>query len=139
MEKLIDNKDVEEIDETPVQAADSDRYVNYIPHLCVARFDKVSSQVRPVFDASARNSQGLGLNENLESVPKTQRNLSHLNMHIRMKPVVLLCDIKRMYYSILYDPTSEPRTKLKDNRDAFRFLWHKDPSEPPTVYTSEKC
>ena len=44
MEKLIENKDVEEIDESPVQAADSDRYVNYIPHLCVARFDKVSSR-----------------------------------------------------------------------------------------------
>ena len=40
MEKLIENKDVEEIDETPVQAADSDRYVNYIPHLCVARFEQ---------------------------------------------------------------------------------------------------
>ena len=82
MEKLIENKDVEEVDETPVEAADSDRYVNYIPHLCVARFDKVSSQVRPVFDASARNNQGLSLNENLEPGPKTQRNLSHLNMHI---------------------------------------------------------
>ena len=54
MEKLIENGDVEEIDESPLLAADSDRYVNYIPHLCVARFDKVSSQVRPVFDASAK-------------------------------------------------------------------------------------
>ena len=73
MEKLIENRDVEEIDETPVQAADSDRYVNYIPHLCVARFDKVSSQVRPVFDASAKNNQGVSLNENLVAGPKTQK------------------------------------------------------------------
>ena len=65
MEKLIENRDVEEIDETPVQAADSDRYVNYIPHLCVTRFDKTSSQFRPVFYSSAKNNQGVSLNENL--------------------------------------------------------------------------
>ena len=93
--------------------------LNDIPHLCVARFDKFSSQVRPVFDASARHNQGVSLNENLEPGPKTQRNLSHLNMHIRMKPNVLPCDIKRMYYSILYDPTSESRTNPENNHDAF--------------------
>ena len=77
---MIENRDVEEIYETPVQAADSDRYVNYIPHLCVARFDKISCQVRPVFNASARNNQGVSLNENLVPGPKTQKNLSHLNI-----------------------------------------------------------
>ena len=88
--------------------------------------------------ASAKNNQGVSLNENLVAGPKTQKNLSHLNIHIRMRPIVLLCDIKRMFYSIFYDPTGEPRTKLENSRDAFRFLWNKDPSEPPNVYRFRK-
>ena len=46
----------------------------------------------------------------------------------------MLCDIKRMFYSIFYQPTGEPRTKMGNSRDAFRFLWNKDPSEQPNVY-----
>ena len=73
MEKLIDNEDVVKVDESQLVAADPDRHVNYIPHLCVTRFDKISSQVRPVFDASCKNNQGVSLNYNIVAGPKTQK------------------------------------------------------------------
>ena len=62
MDKLLQNGDVEKIEESPVKASDPDRYINYIPHLAVAKLDKISSRVRPVYDGSCKNNQNISLN-----------------------------------------------------------------------------
>ena len=131
---MIENGVVEKVKETPLEVADPGRYLNYIPHLCVNRDDKTSSKVRPVYDASCRNNQGISLNDNIYAGPKTQKSISHLNIHMRLNPVVLVSDLEKMFYSVSYQETPPPHTKLDNIKDAFRFLWGDDKDEIPTVY-----
>ena len=73
--KLIQKGNVEKVDENPLFASDPNRYLNYLPQVCVARQDKISSKVRPVFDASFHNNQSISLNDNLYQGPKTQGSI----------------------------------------------------------------
>ena len=67
--KLINKDNVEKVEENSLFASDPNRYLNYLPQVCVARQDKISSKVRPVFDASSHNNQGISLNDNLYQGP----------------------------------------------------------------------
>ena len=75
METLIVNKEVEEVKESALEIPDPIRYLNYTPHLAVIKLDKSTTKCRPVFDASARNADGISLNTNLLKGPKTQLSL----------------------------------------------------------------
>ena len=55
--KMILNGDIETVDESLVAASDPKRQINYLPQLMVQRCDKLTSKVRPVFNASSRNNQ----------------------------------------------------------------------------------
>ena len=78
MNILVENNEVEEVDESEIKASDPTRILYYIPHLIVVREDKVTPKIRPVFDASAKNNQGLSLNDQLIAGPKTQSSISQL-------------------------------------------------------------
>ena len=73
MQNSIENGDIEKVEKFLLVAADPDRNVNYILQLCFSRFDKVNSQVRPVFDAICKNKQGISFNDNIVPVPKYKR------------------------------------------------------------------
>ena len=132
--KIIDNGVVEKVNESKIRAADPDRFVSYIPHLCIERKEKATSKVRPVFDASSKNNQDVSLNNNIYPGPKMQKSISHLNIHMRLAPVVLLSDLEKMFYQIGYQKEPPKRTKLENTRDAFRFLWSDNAHEDPEVY-----
>ena len=134
IKKLIDNGTVEKVHESTLAAADPDRFLNYIPHLCVNREEKVTSRVRPAFDASCKNNQNISLNGNIHPGPKTQKNISHLNIHMRLNPVVLISDLEKMFYSIGYQEHPGPTDKIQNNRDMLRFLWSPDKDDTPKVY-----
>ena len=84
IETMIKNKEVELVEEFNLNIADTSRYINYIPHMAVVKLDKVSTKCRPVFDASAKNKDGISLNSNFLSGSKTQFSISHLMIHLRM-------------------------------------------------------
>ena len=69
--KLINKDNVEKVEENSLFASDPNRYLNYLPQVCVARQDKISSKVRPMFGALSQNNQGISLNDNLYQGPKT--------------------------------------------------------------------
>ena len=50
--KLIKKPNVEVADEDPLSASDPNRYLNYIPQGFVSRYDRITSKIRPVLDAS---------------------------------------------------------------------------------------
>ena len=114
MNTLIINNEVEEVDENEVTASDPTRVLYYIPHIPVIREDKLSTKIRPVFYASARNNQGLSLNDQLIAGPKTQSSISLLMINVRLNSIVLLADLRRMFYSISYNP--EPDGSMKSYR-----------------------
>lgn len=70
--KLIDKDNVEKIEKILFFASDPNRYLNYLLQVCVARQDKISSKVRPAFDASSPINQGISLNDKSYQEPKVQ-------------------------------------------------------------------
>ena len=126
---------MELVEESTAEIADTGRYINYIPHMAVVKLDKVSTRGKPVFDASAKNRDGISLNSNLLPGPKTQLSISHLMIHLRMIPVVLIGDSSRMFYAINYKQEADlQQIKVSNLRDLYRFLWNKDPDQIPSAH-----
>ena len=131
--KLIDKGDIEEVCETPLVASDPKRHVNYLPQLVVQRQDKITSKVRPVFNASSKNNQNISLNDNILCGPKTQESINKLSIFMRLKPIVILADLQKMFHSIGYLEEPDVQTGLENNRDVFRILWSDDPNDHPKI------
>ena len=92
-----------------------------------------------MFDNPAKNHQGVSLNDQLLAGPKTQRSISTLKLHLRLNPIVVVCDVVRMFYSINYNEQPEGLIDgLTHNKDLFRFLWKDDDNVEPDVYRFKK-
>ena len=103
-----------------------DRNIYYLPHSCVVKEERVTTKVRMVFDASAKNSEGQSLNDQLLEGPKLQLDIVALLLKLRMKKIVLVSDVSKMFHQILIQ---EPY------RDYYRFLWNFDmDAEEPKIY-----
>lgn len=73
-----------------------------------------NSKFRVVWDASARSSNGLSLNDSLYAGPKLHRDISDILLKFRSHPIAFICDIKQMYCQILVTP---------EHRRYQRMLW----------------
>lgn len=62
---LLANDEVERVHERQEEISDPNRYLYYIPHMAVVKLDKLTTKVRPVFNASSKNHGGISLNDNL--------------------------------------------------------------------------
>ena len=97
----------------------------YLPHHGVLKRNLTSSKLRVVFDASARTSSNVSLNDVLLSVPKLQNNIYDLILRSRLHSIVFTCDIRQMYRQIKVHPDDQ-RYQL--------ILWRSEPSAPLLVY-----
>ena len=113
IQQMIESEEVEEVIENPVDSKNMDRNINYLPHHGVFKFDRISTKCRIVFDASAKNSEGISLNSNLLPGPKRQLDIILLLINFRLHPYTLVGDISRMFCSINLD---------EKHRDYYRFL-----------------
>ena len=86
----------------------------FIPHHCVVKYEGSVQKLRVVFDASAKSSNGLSLNENLFVGPKLQSEITSILLNFRLFSVVFTADIRQMYRQILVAP---------EYRDFQRILW----------------
>ncbi|CAB4009494.1 Hypothetical predicted protein, partial [Paramuricea clavata] len=68
----------------------------YLLHFPIIRMDKTTTKVRIVFDCSVK-TDGLSLNDVINSGPKLQKELFDVLLRFRRHPVALACDIKEMY------------------------------------------
>ena len=59
IETMIKNEEVELVEESTVEIADTSRFINYIPHMAVVKLYKVPNKCRPVLDASAKSRDGI--------------------------------------------------------------------------------
>ena len=95
----------------------------YLPHKLVVRESAESTNVRIVYDASAKaNDDSLSLNDCLETGLPLQNLVWNILVRNRFKPVALAADLKQAFLQI--------RIQKKD-RDALRFHWisEENPSE----------
>ena len=102
-----------------------DAYLNYLPHHGVFKMEKLTTKCRIVFDGSAKNSEGVSLNDNLLPGPKRQLDIVHLLMNLRLHQYTLVGDISRMFYCI---------NLKEEHRHYYRFLRNDNPNEEPRIF-----
>ena len=111
MEQL-ENGIIEEVDPG---IADG-QHVHYLPHHAVVRYDKDTTKLRVVYDASAR-SDGMSLNDCLHVGPKFNQKIFDILVRFRAYGVALMGDIEKAFLMV---------SVAQGDRDALRFLWVED-------------
>ena len=91
--------------------------VYYLPMHAVHKTTSTTTQLRVVFDASAKSTTGVSLNDQLLVGPTVHAPLIDVLLRFRQHRVALTTDISRMYRAILL-PEAQ--------RDLHRFVWRRD-------------
>ncbi|XP_008186006.1 uncharacterized protein LOC103310227 [Acyrthosiphon pisum] len=107
------------------QTLTNEQNTYYIPHHVVIRPDRTTTKMRIVFDASAKTSSGMSLNDNLYCGKKLQQDLHGIILRFRLHPIVFTADIKNMFRQIVVTETHRPYQRL-----LYRF----NPEEPVQEY-----
>jgi len=79
----------------------------YMPHQPVVWMDKESSKVRPGFDASATNSDGISLNSELLQTPVLHPPLTGILLRFRRWKIALTGDVSKMFLQMQLFPDHE--------------------------------
>lgn len=97
----------------------------YILHHAVVKRDGDTSKLRVVFDASAKSSSGVSLNDILCVGPKLQNDISELLLTCRLYKYIFIADIVKMYHQI----------KVRDEDCVFQhILWRHSPEQKIQEY-----
>jgi hypothetical protein len=97
----------------------------YMPHHAVIKEHSISTKTRVVFDASAKTTNGISLNDQLMIGPTLQEDLFSILTRFRTYQYVLSSDIAKMFRQILMQGS---------HRDYQRILWRDDQSKPLEIY-----
>uniref|UniRef100_A0A1B0D818 Uncharacterized protein n=1 Tax=Phlebotomus papatasi TaxID=29031 RepID=A0A1B0D818_PHLPP len=105
----------------PVGREYSDGPVYYMPHHGVVKESSATTKLRIVYNASAKSSTGVSLNDILRVGPTVQPDLCSILLRFRQYPYAMTADISKMYLQLVLDPT---------HSDFHRFVWRANKSEP---------
>ncbi|XP_062526847.1 uncharacterized protein LOC134199613 [Bombyx mori] len=98
----------------------------YLPHHAVVHADRETSKTRVVFDASAKGSNCVSLNDELLVGPQLQEDLRNILMRSRLHRVCYASDIQKMYLQILL---------YEEDADRYqRLLWRENDTDPIKEY-----
>ncbi|XP_078051866.1 uncharacterized protein LOC144478016, partial [Augochlora pura] len=84
----------------------------YLPHHAVIKECSSTTKVRVVFDASAKSSSGISLNDALLVGPTIQDNLWAILIRFRLHMFVLTADIEKMFRRIKMHPDDAKFQKI---------------------------
>lgn len=94
--------------------------VFYLPIHAVVKASSTTTKLRAVFDASAKSSTGVSLNDHLLVGPTVHAPLVDVLLRFRQHRVAIITDVSKMYRAI----------RLTDqDRDLHRFVWRSDCSD----------
>lgn len=96
-----------------------------IPHHAVLKESSTTTQLRVVYDASAKTSNNYSLNDRLHIGPTILEELWSVLIRWRMGKIALTADIEKMYRQFWVHSED---TKFQ------QILWRNDPSEPLKLY-----
>jgi hypothetical protein len=122
MSELIDSGHLVLVPESEISSAPSTHF--FMPHHYVEK-DSTTTKLRVVFDASAKTSSAVALNENLLIGPKLQDDLFDILTRFRFFEIGLTGDITKMYRSVGLD---------KPDQDYHRVLWRDNESQEMRTY-----
>lgn len=97
----------------------------YLPHHAVFKKSSLTTKTCIVFDASAKTSSGLSLNDVLLQGPKTQEDIFSILMRFRRYQYVISSDIEKMFRQVAI---------AERDWDLQRILWRNDLSEALRTY-----
>ena len=93
----------------------------YLPMHAVRKEESTTTKLRVVFDASAKSSNGISLNDSLLVGPTIHPPLIDVLLRFRTHRIALTTDVSKMYRAI------ELTTA---DRDLHRFVWRNNPKDP---------
>ena len=99
--------------------------VFYLPMHAVRKEHSTTTRIRAVFDASAKSSTGVSLNDTLLVGPTVHSPLIDVLLRFRFHRVALTTDVSKMYRAVELVPA---------DRDLHRFVWRKSPDDPLLDY-----
>ena len=97
----------------------------YLPMHAVRKESSSTTKIRAVFDASAKSSTGVSLNDTLQVGPTVHSSLIDVLLRFRSHRIALTSDVSRMYRAVKLIPS---------DRDFHRFVWRSSPREQLTDY-----
>jgi len=97
--------------------------VHYMPHHAVLTPEK-STQLRIVYNASAKQQRNTSLNDNLYKGRNLLVALMSILLRFRTHSIAVVSDLEKAYHQIELQ---------EEDRDYLRFLWLNDPNKPPTI------
>ena len=97
-----------------------------IPHHGIWQQSTNGMKLRVVFDASAKTSSGLSLNDVLYTGPALQADITDVINYFREHRYVLTADIEKMYRQIVVHPS---------DRHYQLILWRNSDDQPVTVFS----
>ena len=97
----------------------------YLPMHAVRKEESTTTKLRVVFDASAKSSTGISLNDALLVGPTVHPPLIDVLLRFRTHRIALTTDVSKMYRAVELVPS---------DRDLHRFVWRNDPKEPLQDY-----
>ena len=112
----------------PISGADLERPIEetfYLPTHAVYKATSTTTRVRAVFDASAKSSTGVSLNDTLLVGPTVHPPLIDVLLRFCSYLVALTADVSKMYRAV---------ELTRSDRDLHRFVWRSDPNAPLTDY-----
>ena len=95
--------------------------IYYMPVHAVFKQSSSSTKLRAVFDASAKTTNQVSLNELLAVGPTLQPTLDQTLLRFRTYSVALSGDISKMYREVLLHP---------EDRSLHRFIWRPEVDQP---------
>ena len=95
--------------------------VFYLPMHIVQKESSSTTKIRAVFDASAKSSTGISLNDTLLVGPTVHSPLVDVLLRFRLYRIALTTDVSRMYRAV---------ELTESDRDFHRFVWRSDPNKP---------
>ncbi|XP_072400634.1 uncharacterized protein [Diabrotica undecimpunctata] len=98
----------------------------FLPHHCVLKAESTTTQLRVVFDGSAKSSTGISLNDLMMVGPNVQDNLFYILLRFRKHNYVLSADASKMYRQVLVQ---------ESQRNLQKILWRFNANDSILVYT----
>ena len=92
----------------------------YLPMHAVYKSSSSTTKIRAVFDASAKSSSGVSLNDILLVGPTIHPPLIDVLLRFRVHRISLIADVSKMYRAIQL---------AKPDRDLQRFIWRSKPED----------
>jgi hypothetical protein len=108
-----------------VKGTKTDDQSYFLPHHPVVKESSSTTKLRVVFDASAKTSNNISLNDIMMIGPKIQDDLFSILIRFRTHIYVLSADIEKMYRQIWIEPKQ---------RQLLQIVWRENPEEELRTY-----